>query len=93
MVNSMGRVDSSTNVINSLDIKSSGQGIMARVCKIRTYAIISMIIVLLIGGFAPTSNPKSPEEWERHYLLKIQTHLCTLLDNMANATNRWRIEC
>ena len=31
--------------------------------KIRTYAIISMIIVLLIGGFAPTSNPKSPEEW------------------------------
>tara|TARA_Y100000768_G_C23909879_1_gene649415 strand:- start:2 stop:856 length:855 start_codon:yes stop_codon:yes gene_type:complete len=31
--------------------------------KIRTYAIISMIIVLLIGGFAPTSSPKSPEEW------------------------------
>ena len=31
--------------------------------KIRTYAIISMITVLLIGGFAPTSNPKSPEQW------------------------------
>tara|TARA_B100000965_G_scaffold370518_1_gene358710 strand:+ start:2051 stop:2905 length:855 start_codon:yes stop_codon:yes gene_type:complete len=31
--------------------------------KIRTYAIISMIILLLIGGFAPTSSPKSPEEW------------------------------
>mgnify|MGYP001236979230 CR=1 FL=1 len=31
--------------------------------KIRTYAIISMIIVLLIGGFAPISKPKSPEAW------------------------------
>jgi len=31
--------------------------------KIRTYAIISMIIILLVGGFAPTSPPKSPSEW------------------------------
>jgi len=31
--------------------------------KIRVYAIICMIVVLLIGGFAPTSNPRSPSEW------------------------------
>ena len=31
--------------------------------KIRTYAIISMIVIMLIGGFAPTSPPKSPSEW------------------------------
>ena len=31
--------------------------------KIRTYAIISMIVVLLVGGFAPTSSPRSPSDW------------------------------
>ena len=31
--------------------------------KIRAYAIISMIVVLLIGGFAPVSTPRSPSEW------------------------------
>ena len=31
--------------------------------KVRVYAIICMIVVLLIGGFAPTSNPRSPSEW------------------------------
>ena len=31
--------------------------------KIRVYAIICMIVVLLIGGVAPTSNPRSPSEW------------------------------
>ena len=31
--------------------------------KIRVYAIICMIVVLLIGGFVPTSNPRSPSEW------------------------------
>ena len=31
--------------------------------KIRVYAIICIIVVLLIGGFAPTSNPRSPSEW------------------------------
>lgn len=31
--------------------------------QIRTYAIVSMIIILLIGGFAPTSTPRSPSEW------------------------------
>ena len=31
--------------------------------KVRTYAIISMLVVLLVGGFAPTSTPRSPDEW------------------------------
>jgi len=31
--------------------------------KIRAYAISSMLLLLLLGGFAPTSEPISPEEW------------------------------
>ena len=40
--------------------------------KIRTYAIISMIVVLLVGGFAPTSSPRSLVIGESHCLLKTQ---------------------
>ena len=31
--------------------------------KIRAYAAVSMVVVLLMGGFVPTSEPKSPDEW------------------------------
>ena len=31
--------------------------------KIRTYAIASMIVILLLGGLVPTSNPKAPQDW------------------------------
>lgn len=31
--------------------------------KIRSYAIASMLVVLLLGGLVPTSNPKAPQDW------------------------------
>jgi hypothetical protein len=31
--------------------------------KIRAYAAVSMVVVLLMGGFVPTSQPISPDEW------------------------------
>ena len=46
-----------------LSALSAGRESWQEFGKIRTYAIISMIIILLVGGFAPTSPPKSPSEW------------------------------
>ena len=31
--------------------------------NIRAYAAVSMVVVLLMGGFVPTSQPISPDEW------------------------------
>ena len=31
--------------------------------KIRAYTIASMLLIVLISGFVPTSSPKSPEMW------------------------------
>ena len=31
--------------------------------KIRAYAIASMLLIVLLSGFAPTSTPKAPDSW------------------------------
>ena len=44
-------------------ISPAGRASWKKFGKIRTYAAVSMVVVLLMGGFVPTSEPKSPDEW------------------------------
>ena len=44
-------------------ISPAGRASWQKFGKIRTYAVVSMLVVLLMGGFVPTSEPKSPDEW------------------------------
>ena len=42
-----------------------------------SYAIASMLVVLLLGGLVPTSNPKALQDWESLCFMKILTHHST----------------
>ncbi len=44
-------------------ISPAGRASWQEFGKIRAYAAVSMVVVLLMGGFVPTSEPKSPNEW------------------------------
>ena len=44
-------------------ISPAGRASWQEFGKIRAYAAVSMVVVLLMGGFVPTSEPKSPDEW------------------------------
>jgi len=44
-------------------ISPAGRASWKEFGKIRAYAAVSMVVVLLMGGFVPTSEPKSPDEW------------------------------
>ncbi|MDG1548934.1 MAG: hypothetical protein P8Q94_02670 [Candidatus Poseidoniaceae archaeon] len=44
-------------------ISPAGRASWKQFGKIRAYAAVCMVVVLLMGGFVPTSEPKSPEEW------------------------------
>lgn len=44
-------------------ISPAGRASWKEFGKIRAYAAVCMVVVLLMGGFVPTAEPKSPDEW------------------------------